>query len=61
MSIGSNIRDKRALVLRLIVAEALAKPGEGPLAPRFRPNKRGFRSTLSEQIRAASESEEPPR
>jgi|GEM_PF-6325443 len=26
---------KRALLLRLVLAEALARPGEGPLAPRF--------------------------
>ena len=35
MSLADNVRDRRALLMRLIVAEALAKPGEGPLAPRF--------------------------
>jgi hypothetical protein len=36
MLVSSNLRDKRALVLRLIMAEALAKPGKGPLALRLR-------------------------
>lgn len=32
-----EVRDGRAFMLRLVLAELLAKPGQGPLAPRFTP------------------------
>lgn len=34
MKLPNVVRDRRALVLRLVAAEVLARPGEGPLARR---------------------------
>jgi hypothetical protein len=34
-SLLSVFSNKRELLVRLILAEVIAKPGEGPLAPRF--------------------------
>ena len=35
MTVSIDLRDKRALVLRLIVAEALSRRGDGPLARKY--------------------------
>ncbi len=32
MALADSVRDRRALLRRLIVAELIARPGEGPLA-----------------------------
>ncbi len=60
MSVASNKQDKRALVLRLIVAELLAKPGEGPLAPRFRRPIPSLHSPRSSTTAVKNPAQEPP-
>lgn len=50
MIVSSNLRDKRALVLRLIMAEALAKRGQGPLALRFRVRPTGVRPQRAQPL-----------
>ena len=46
---------KRAFLLRLVLSEALAKRGEGPLAPRFRAAWANSASGTSEPPDDASE------
>ena len=52
-----QIDDPRALVLRLIVGELLARPGTGPLAPRHFVRARwvGTREVAAPAERAAEE------
>ncbi len=59
MTVSNNLRDKQALVLRLIVAEVLARPGKGPLAPRFRLAFPDVRARARAQPRQAIEQSEP--
>jgi len=50
-----DVRGGRALVLRLVLSELLAKRGEGPLAPRFvRSQARAERPLQKEQEPAAA-------
>ncbi len=37
-----NMADKRGFLLRLVLAEVIARPGEGPLTPRFARPSAGF-------------------
>jgi hypothetical protein len=38
----SALADKREFVMRLVLAELIARPGEGPLTPRFARPAPGF-------------------
>lgn len=45
-----DVHGGRALVLRLILAEVVAKPGEGPLAPRFFPSPSARRAEAAAKL-----------
>lgn len=40
------LQDRRLLLQRLIMAEVLARPGEGPLTPRHRQKQKAPRGAL---------------
>lgn len=54
---AGNALSPREFVVRLVLAEALAKPGEGPLAPRFgrRPQSAGAPSPETPEGAGGSE------
>lgn len=60
MTVSINLRDKRALVLRLIVAEALSRRGDGPLARKYGLPKRPKPSVASESERQVEPEERVP-
>jgi hypothetical protein len=57
-SVGDG--SKRALLLRLVIAEVIALPGQGPLAPRFSLPRGPRRAPADPHTETADDSPERP-